>query len=437
MDNSGYTEIVKQVRDKEFNSQLEKQIKTEEKLFNQRKLLDINEALGPIEKKRENLEKEIQELKSELKQVKKNNENAKNLAIAEALKTKNEANNNLEKTINKLENDLNNEKTSRDIKINEIKAQKDLEREKATAQLKEKNINLENNLKTKDLEKESLKESLENRHLQELQNKEVIIKYKDEEIERAKDLKQKLSTKMLGESLEQHCEMEFNTMRAQAREFRTPEFGKDNEIKDGTKGDYIYREKDEFGNEILSIMFEMKNENENTTAKKKNEDFFLKLDKDRKNKNCEYAILVSLLESDNDFYNTGIADVSYEFEKMYVIRPQFFIPIISLLRDSAMKSLKYKQDIEVMKNKELDITNFENKISDFRDGFAKNYDSASKNFNKAIVEIDNAIKKMNTIRSSLLTSENQLRLANDKAQDLTIKKLTHNNSTMKNKFNNL
>ena len=240
---------------------------------------------------------------------------------------------------------------------------------------------------------------------------------------------------MLGESLEQHCEIEFNKLRATA--FPTAEFKKDNDISSGTKGDFIYRENDDLGNEIISIMFEMKNESEGTISKKRNEDFFTKLDKDRKDKKCEYAILVSLLEADNDLYNTGIVDVSHNFEKMYVIRPQFFIPIISLLRNSSKKSLKYKQEIEVMKNQEVDITNFENKVNVFREGFTKNYEAASKNFNEAIEEIDKCIKRMEAVRAKLLTSENQLRLADDKTQNLTIKKLTYGNATMKQRFDDI
>lgn len=240
---------------------------------------------------------------------------------------------------------------------------------------------------------------------------------------------------MLGESLEQHCETEFNKLRATA--FKNAYFEKDNDASEGTKGDYIFREQDENNNEIVSIMFEMKNENDQTATKKKNEDFFAKLDKDRRDKGCEYAVLVSLLETDNEFYNTGIVDVSYKYEKMYVIRPQFFIQLISLLRNAGLKTLEYKNELNVIRNQNIDITNFEQKITDFKEGFAKNYLSASNNFEKAIEEIDKSIKRMENVKQALTTSANQLRLANNKADDLTIKKLTYNNPTMKQKFKDL
>ena len=237
---------------------------------------------------------------------------------------------------------------------------------------------------------------------------------------------------MLGESLEQHCEIEFNNLRATA--FQNSYFEKDNDASSGTKGDFIFKEEDGEGNEIVSIMFEMKNENDETTNKKRNEDFFAKLDKDRNAKKCEYAVLVSLLETDNEYYNKGIVDVSHKFEKMYVVRPQFFIPIITLLRNGAMSSLKYKQELNLMRNQSIDITNFEDKINKFKDGFAKNYVSAASHFEKAIEEIDKSIARMEKVKQELRTSGNQLRLANQKADGLTIKKLTYGNPTMKAKF---
>jgi len=255
---------------------------------------------------------------------------------------------------------------------------------------------------------------------------------KDDEIGRLKDFKQKLSTKMVGETLEQHCEVEFNKLRATG--FQNAYFEKDNDSTGGTKGDYIYKEFDEEDNEIISIMFEMKNENDETATKKRNEDFFLKLDKDRKEKGCEYAVLVSLLESENEFYNTGIVDVSHRFEKMYVVRPQFFIPIITLLRNAAMNSMKYKTELNLMRNQNIDITNFEEKINAFKTGFARNYDLASRQFTKAIEEIDKTISHLNKTKENLLSSANNLRLANNKADDLSIKKLTYGNPTMKAKF---
>ena len=240
---------------------------------------------------------------------------------------------------------------------------------------------------------------------------------------------------MVGESLEQHCEIQFNQLRMTA--FPRAEFGKDNDAKTGSKGDYIYREYDDFGNEILSIMFEMKNENDQTATKKKNEHFFKELDKDRREKNCEYAILVSLLEADNELYNNGIVDVSYVYEKMYVVRPQFFIPIITLLRNAALNALKYKQELAQMKEQQLDITHFEEDLLAFKTAFSKNYELASKKFKTAIDEIDKTISHLQKTKDALLSSENNLRLANNKATDLTVKKLVKNNATMKQRFEEL
>ena len=261
---------------------------------------------------------------------------------------------------------------------------------------------------------------------------EGAIKLKDEEIERLKDLKSKLSTKMVGETLEQHCQTEFNRLRATA--FKNAYFEKDNDARTGSKGDYIYREEDEEGNEIISIMFEMKNENETTATKHKNEDFFKELDKDRKEKTCEYAVLVTLLEADSELYNTGIVDVSYKFDKMYVIRPQFFIPMITLLRNAALNSMKYKAELAVVRNQNIDITHFEENMENFKEAFARNYELASKKFSTAIEEIDKTIAHLQKTKEALLSSENNLRLANNKAEDLSIKRLTRGNPTMTAKF---
>lgn len=260
------------------------------------------------------------------------------------------------------------------------------------------------------------------------------LRDKEEEVERYKDLKLRQSTKMVGETLEQHCEIQFNKLRATA--FPNAYFEKDNKVVGGTKGDYIFRELDEEGNEILSIMFEMKNQMEDTESSKKhkNEEFFKKLNDDRNKKDCEYAVLVSLLEEDNDFYNEGIADVSYRYPKMYVIRPQFFIPLISILRNASTKALEYRKELETLKTQNIDITNFENDLNEFKHKFGKNYKLASKKFNEAIDEIDKTIKMLEKIKANLTGSENNLRLANDKAEDLTIKKLTRGNPTMKEKF---
>ena len=295
--------------------------------------------------------------------------------------------------------------------------------------------NLVNELKNKEMEKQLIEKSLIEKHNHELRAKDELIKMKDEEIEMRKDLKQKLSTKMLGETLEKHCEIEFNKLRATA--FPTAYFEKDNDARSGSKGDYIFREVDASGNEVISIMFEMKNENEETTSKKKNEDFLKELDKDRNEKKCEFAVLVSTLESDNELYNTGIVDVSHRYSKVYVVRPQFCIPIITLLRNAALNSLKYKAELAQVRSQQIDITNFEDKINTFKEGFAKNYELASRKFKDAIDGIDKTIAQLQKTREALTSSENNLRLANNKAEDLTIKRLTHGNPTMKAKFDAL
>ena len=292
-----------------------------------------------------------------------------------------------------------------------------------------------NNLKSKETEKQLLEKSLYEKFSAELKTKEDIIKMKDEEIALRKDMKLKLSTKMIGETLEQHCETEFNKLRATA--FQKAYFEKDNDSKSGSKGDFIYREMDDSGNEIISIMFEMKNEGDETATKKRNDDFLKELDKDRSEKKCEYAVLVSLLESESELYNSGIVDVSYKYSKMYVVRPQFFIPIITLLRNAAMTSLKYKSELALVRNQNVDITNFEDKMKTFKEGFARNYELASRKFKESIDEIDKTIIHLQKTKDALLSSENNLRLANEKAEDLTIKKLTHGNPTMKAKFEEL
>ena len=280
------------------------------------------------------------------------------------------------------------------------------------------------------------KQQIETAHALEIEqarkSAQDLIRYKDEEIERLRDMKARLSTKMVGETLEQHCETQFNQLRATA--FPHAYFEKDNDASDGTKGDFIFRECDEAGNETVSIMFEMKNENDTTATKHKNEDFFKKLDSDRKKKGCEYAVLVTLLEPESELYNTGIVDVSYRYEKMYVIRPQFFIPMITLLRNAAMNALAYKQELELVRQQNIDVTEFEEKLLGFQEGFNRNYDLASRKFQTAIDEIDTTIKHLQKVKDNLISSENNLRLANDKAQGLSIRKLTWGNKTMKAKF---
>jgi hypothetical protein len=313
--------------------------------------------------------------------------------------------------------------------------QQQLQISEAVKAIEKERDGLANDLRSNETEKQLLKISLNEKFNDKLQIKEEEIRMKEGEIDRLKDFKQKLSTKMIGETLELHCEAEFNKLRATG--FQNAYFEKDNDSRGGNKGDFIFREKDDSENEVISIMFEMKNENDETATKKRNEDFFAKLDKDRKEKGCEYAVLVSLLESDNEFYNTGIVDVSYKYPKMYVVRPQFFIPIITLLRNAALNSMEYKAELNLMRNQNLDITNFEEKIDVFKKGFAYNYDLASRKFTTAIEEIDKTISHLQKTKEALLSSENNLRLANNKADDLTIKKLTHGNPTMKEKFDGL
>ncbi len=319
-------------------------------------------------------------------------------------------------------------------KANNTELEKKISVSEAIKSIEKERDDLANNVKIAALEKQNLENSLRQQFSTELKTRDEIIQYKDDEIARVKEMKIKLSTKMLGESLEQYCEIEFNKIRSTA--FQNAYFEKDNDSSSGSKGDFIYREFDDADNEIISIMFEMKNEADQTAAKKKNEDFFKELDKDRTEKKCEFAVLVSVLEDESDLY-TGITDVSYKFPKMFVVRPQFFIPIITLLRNAAMSSLKYKAELALVKNQSVDITNFENSINEFKAGFAKNYDLASRQFNTAINEIDKTIDHLQKTKEALLSSVNNLRLANNKSDDLTIKKLTKGNPTMTAKFDGL
>lgn len=313
-------------------------------------------------------------------------------------------------------------RAEKELAVSEARAVAERQRDELAAQVKLQEAQAAQ-------EQAALREKMTN----ELAAKDELIKYKDEEIARVKEMKARLSTKMVGESLERHCETEFNKIRATA--FPHAYFEKDNDVVDGTKGDFVFRETDPAtGEEVVSIMFEMKNENDETRTKHKNEDFFAKLDSDRKKKGCEYAVLCTMLEPENELYNEGIVDVSYRYEKMYVIRPQFFIPIISILRNAALSALQYKTELAEVRNQNIDITNFENSMEDFKTKFARNYDLASRKFQTAIDEIDKTIDHLQKTKEALLGSERNLRLANDKAQDLTIKKLTRKNPTMKAKF---
>lgn len=406
VDEASFSEILKQVRDHQFEEEIQKRLAFADK-----------EKESAVKLAEATVKNSLQELlvkkDQELSDLKAKSE----IALSEKLSKK-------ESEIAKLQAKISNVELEMKLAVNE--AIQKIEKERDT---------ISNELKTKELEKQNLENSLKQKFTAELQNKEAIIKYKDEELTRVKDMKLKLSTKMLGESLEQHCEIEFNKLRATA--FQNAYFEKDNDTKSGSKGDFIYRENDEHGNEIISIMFEMKNEAEQTATKKRNDDFLKELDKDRNEKKCEFAVLVSLLEVDNELYNTGIVDVSYKYNKMYVVRPQFFIPIITLLRNAALSSLKYKAELALVKSQNIDITNFEDKINKFKEGFARNYDLASRKFKDAIDGIDKTIKELEKTKAALLSSENNLRLANEKTEDLTIKKLTHNNPTMKAKFDEL
>jgi hypothetical protein len=406
VDEAGFADILKQVRDHQF----------EEELANRLALAE-NEKQSAIKLTEANIRNSFQEQLS-----KKDNQ-------LFALKAKSDSE--LAEKLAKKEMEISDMRS----KIQNSEIVKQLEVSEAIKEVEKERDDLANNLRNKEIEKQLFEKSLNEKFLIELKTKDDIIKLKDEEIVLRKDMKLKLSTKMIGETLENHCEAEFNKLRATA--FQNAYFEKDNDSRGGNKGDFIYRETDEAGNEIISIMFEMKNENDETATKKKNDDFFAKLDKDRTEKKCEYAVLVSLLESDNEFYNTGIVDVSYRYKKMYVVRPQFFIPIITLLRNAAMNSMEYKAELNLMRNQNVDITNFEEKINTFKEGFAKNYDLASRKFKTAIDEIDKTITHLQKTKDALLSSENNLRLANNKADDLTIKKLTYGNKTMKAQFDGL
>ena len=322
-------------------------------------------------------------------------------------------NNKKEAEIAELKAQLNNSSTKTELAVTQAVNMVEKERD-----------DLANKLEIKNAEAKLIESTFRDKYQNEIKNKDEMIAY-------YKDLKAKASTKMLGETLEQHCEVEFEKLRATA--FKNAEFGKDNDASSGSKGDYIYREFDENGVEIISIMFEMKNEGDETATKKKNENFFAELDKDRSEKKCEYAVLVSLLESNSELYD-GITDVSHRYDKMYVVRPQFFIAIITILRNAALNAMKYKSELALIKSQNIDITNFENDLENFKTGFARNYDLAGRKFASAIEDIDKSIKTLQRTKEELLSSENNLRLANDKIQDVTVKRLTKNNPTMAQKF---
>lgn len=399
VDEAGFADILKQVRDHQFEKELHERLELAEKEKASAVQLAESKLKNLLQEELVKKDKELAELKASKEQELIQSLSKKDVEIAEMKSKLDKADVERKLTVTQAVNSVEKERDDLKVKL----------------QGKEQEIQLR---------EVSLKEKYENE-----------LKMKDEVIERYKDMKLKLSTKMIGETLEQHCETEFNKLRATA--FQTAYFEKDNDAKSGSKGDYIYRENDEAGNEIISIMFEMKNEGDETATKKRNEDFLKELDKDRIEKKCEYAVLVSLLEVESELYNTGIVDVSYKYPKMYVIRPQFFIPIITLLRNAALGSLRYKAELALVRNQNIDITNFEDNINKFKEGFAKNYELASRKFKTAIDEIDKTIDHLQKTKDALLSSENNLRLANNKAEDLTIKKLTRGNPTMTAKFEEL
>jgi hypothetical protein len=406
VDEAGFADILKQVRDHKFEEELVNRLTVAEKEKEIAVKLAEANLKNSLQTELANKDKEIIELKA-----------INERKLAEQLSGK-----------DNLIIELNSK-----IKILEIENK--LAITEAVNSVEKERDDLANQVKNKVTETQLLEKSLNENFSDKLKVKDETIKMRDDEIVRLKDFKLKLSTKMIGETLEQHCEIEFNKLRATG--FQKAYFEKDNNSSSGSKGDYIYKETDDNGNEIISIMFEMKNEGDETATKKKNEDFFKELDKDRTEKKCEYAILVSLLEADNELYNSGIVDVSHKYPKMYVVRPQFFIPIITLLRNSAMNAMKYKEELRLIKSQNVDITNFEDKMNKFKDGFAYNFDLASRKLKEAIDGIDKTIIQLQKTKDGLLSSENNLRLANEKTEDLTIKKLTRGNPTMTAKFEEL
>ena len=443
IDEAGYADILKQVRDSDFEHQLHERLELAERDKQAAVELARAQLSAELQKQSAEREAEIQKLKAQLEA----GEVARQLAVAQALSDVEKQRDSLASELDKarqetqtvrqlaeaqLMAELQKTAASKDSEIQGLKARlaevalsQKLAITEALSTVEKQRDELQAGLAQARLEKHLAEQSLKERY-------EVQIKDRDDAIERLRDMKARLSTKMVGETLEQHCETEFNRIRATA--FPRAYFEKDNDASTGSKGDYIFRDTDESGTEIVSIMFEMKNESDATATKKRNEDFLKELDKDRTEKGCEYAVLVSLLEPDSELYNTGIVDVFHRYPKMYVVRPQFFIPIITLLRNAAMNAVKYKTELALVKAQNIDITNFENELEGFKAAFAKNYDLASRRFQTAIDEIDKSIDHLQKTKDALLGTDRNLRLANDKAQDVTIKKLTKGNPTMAAKF---
>jgi len=443
IDEAGYADILKQVRDSEFDQQLRERLELAEQ--DKRNAVELAETkvAGELQKAAAAREAEIQALKAKLDASEVERKLAVNEALSAVEKERDVLAYELEQAKHdkqavaqlaeaRLANELQSVSAAKDAEIQGLKSKlgtievaQRLAINEAVGVVEKARDKLQSDLGRAELEKQLGEKSLKDKY-------ETQIKDRDDAIERLRDMKARLSTKMVGETLEQHCDTEFNRIRATA--FPRAYFEKDNDARTGSKGDYIFRDEDEAGTEIVSIMFEMKNESDRTATKNKNEDFLKELDKDRTEKECEYAVLVSLIEPDSELYNTGIVDVFHRYPKMYIVRPQFFLPIITLLRNAAMNSLKYKSELALVKSQNIDITNFENELDTFKSAFAKNYDLASKRFQMAIDEIDKSIDHLQKTKDALLGTDRNLRLANDKAQDVTIKKLTKGNPTMAAKF---
>ena len=458
VDESGYAALLNQVRDHEFQRELNERISLAEKNREQDMALAVAKAEEELraqiaqrdsqlaaqteqfraeakdlqltaQNEKAELEKQLEALKAQLQAQASEADTARKLAVADALSAESDKLRAVEKERDSLAQQL-------ETQRQQASTETQLALQKQESTLKDARIAVErerDELRAQVVREQEALARIEAEHkatlAEKLAAKDELIADREREILRIQDMKAQLSTKMLGESLEQHCEIEFNRLRPTA--FPHAYFEKDNEVIEGTKGDFVFRDFDEEGNEIISIMFEMKNEADDSVNRKTNESHFKKLDADRKKKNCEYAVLVSLLEPENELYNAGIIDVSYRFEKMYVIRPQFFIPIITLLRNAALSSLQYRKELALVRQQNIDVTNFEDQLADFKDKFGRNYRIASQKFQKAIEEIDKSIDHLQKIKDNLIGSENQLRLANDKAEDLTVKKLTRKNPTMK------
>lgn len=458
VDESGYAALLNQVRDHEFQRELNERISLAEKNREQNMALAVAKAEEELraqiaqrdsqlaaqteqfraeakdlqlaaQNEKAELEKQLEALKAQLQSQASEADTARKLAVADALNAESDKLRAVEKERDSLAQQL-------ETQRQQASTETQLALQKQESTLKDARIAVErerDELRAQVVREQEALTRIEAEHkatlAEKLAAKDELIADREREILRIQDMKAQLSTKMLGESLEQHCEIEFNRLRPTA--FPHAYFEKDNEVIEGTKGDFVFRDFDEEGNEIISIMFEMKNEADDSVNRKTNESHFKKLDADRKKKNCEYAVLVSLLEPENELYNAGITDVSYRFEKMYVIRPQFFIPIITLLRNAALSSLQYRKELALVRQQNIDVTNFEDQLADFKDKFGRNYRIASQKFQKAIEEIDKSIDHLQKIKDNLIGSENQLRLANDKAEDLTVKKLTRKNPTMK------